>query len=194
MMSEGTVHEVPCGLFARDCVEGRSKMHHFAQTAYKHQDPGVAVVIDQKTEDIVETHRLPTVQWDCKDLQRSRRVAERRNTLTYFTRLHIPGNPLVLVGPPKGLGDRQEGLPPTKMSTEGRIMRLLKYIKLKILVVRDDDTRRNTGLHAILEQAICPLKAVEPGSLPRREPFHLGFVACSEESRQRGKALITSIR
>ncbi|GMF41139.1 unnamed protein product [Phytophthora fragariaefolia] len=45
MMPEDTVHEEPCGLFARDCVEDRSKMHHLAQTAYKHQDPGVAVVI-----------------------------------------------------------------------------------------------------------------------------------------------------
>ncbi|GMF26068.1 unnamed protein product [Phytophthora fragariaefolia] len=59
MMSEDTVHEEPCGLFARDCVEDGGKMHHFAQTAYKHQDPGVAVVIGRKTEDKVETH--PTV-------------------------------------------------------------------------------------------------------------------------------------
>ncbi|GMF38382.1 unnamed protein product [Phytophthora fragariaefolia] len=66
MMSEDTVHEEPYGLLARDCVEDRSKMHHLTQTAYKHQDLGVAVVIGRKTEDKVETHRLPTVQRDYK--------------------------------------------------------------------------------------------------------------------------------
>ncbi|GMF45608.1 unnamed protein product [Phytophthora fragariaefolia] len=51
VMSEDTVHEERRGLFARDCVEDRSKKHHLAQTAYKHQDPGVAVVIGRKSEE-----------------------------------------------------------------------------------------------------------------------------------------------
>ncbi|GMF40517.1 unnamed protein product [Phytophthora fragariaefolia] len=83
MMSEDTVHEEPCGLFAFDCVEDRGKMHYLAQTASKHQDTGVAVVIGRKTEDKVETHRAKNRVREAKlyhpdTLQTPRRTFSRR--------------------------------------------------------------------------------------------------------------------
>ncbi|KAG3052100.1 hypothetical protein PI125_g26202 [Phytophthora idaei] len=94
--------------------------------------------------------------------------------LTRFTCLHVPGYPLVHVGPPDGLRDRQEGLLATPVAAGGRIVRLLEDIKLQILVVGNNDPRRLMGLHPVVEEVILPLVSVEPGPLSWREPFRLG--------------------